>query len=69
MILIGGINLYLDAAVNIIIQTEFGWLKKGFNDDPEHNTANKVCALSIITTVSFHYFAYFSLIFRSLRIF
>jgi hypothetical protein len=62
MILIGGFNLWMDSCVNIIINSKFLW-----SDYGDQQTG--ICALSILTTLTFHYFGYFCLIFRSQRIF
>lgn len=56
LIILGGLSLYLDSAINILIN----WTEP---------TRETVCYLSIFDTLIFHYIAYFSLIFRASRIF
>ena len=61
MILFGGVNLYFDSVINISINSQL-----------YHNYKQKwayICISSIVTTLVFHYIAYFSLIFRAVRIF
>lgn len=61
MIIVGGFCLYLDSIVNVTINSKF-WT----------NYDNKwiyVCVSSVVTTLVFHYIAYFCLIFRAFRIF
>ena len=61
MILIGGMALYLDSLVNIAINSNALW---NAGSEP-----SGVCVLSILTTLTFHYIGYFSVIFRAKRIF
>ena len=59
MILMGGVALFFDSLVNVILklisQNETG--------------AYIICALSVLTTCTSHYIAFFSLIYRAQRIF
>ena len=61
MIILGGICLWADSVVNIFIND------KVFQNPNSQN--EYICATSIITTFTFHYIAYFCLIFRASRIF
>ena len=61
MILIGGMALYSDSLINIIINSDALWTVR--------SEAIGVCVLSILTTLTFHYIGYFSVIFRAKRIF
>jgi len=63
MILIGGVNLFLDSIVNVAINSKAVWGTDKFIE------SNGICILSIVTTTTFHYFAFFSVIFRAKRIF
>ena len=62
LIMIGGINLFLDSMSNIVINTKMPKLM--FEQE-----TNLICYLSIVTTVIFHYIGYFAIVFRAQRIF
>mmetsp|Transcript_1993 Transcript_1993/g.3511 ORF Transcript_1993/g.3511 Transcript_1993/m.3511 type:complete len:160 (+) Transcript_1993:3-482(+) len=62
MILIGGIGLYLDSVINLMIMH----LQ---NSDRDPDNLKMITILSIIATCSMHYISYFSIIFRAQRIF
>ena len=62
MILMGGMCLYLDSVVNILMQTKLGYERLS-------HPKTMICAMSVSTTVLFHYTAYFCIIFRGIRIF
>lgn len=55
LILLGGVALYIDAMVNILLLNEID--------------QRASCYLSIVVTLTVHYTAYFSLLFRANRIF
>lgn len=62
MILIAGFSLLGDSLVNIIINTNDIW-------GTEEYQYQGICSISIMDTLTFHYIAYFAIIFRGRRIF
>ena len=57
MIITGGIGLYLDALLNIVLMTM------------SEDSKKLKCFISIITTMTVHYLGYLSLVFRAQRVF
>jgi hypothetical protein len=57
MIITGGIGLYLDATLNIVLMSL----------GPEYKELK--CLISILTTCTVHYLGYFSLVSRAQRVF
>ena len=55
MIVLEGVSLFFDSAMNFIIMTD------GVSDEWD-------CSLGIVTTVTFHYIAFASIVLRAYRI-
>ena len=68
MIILGGLALWIDSCINVTLNSKF--YVSDFPTKSEVEAKNVYfCWISIIDTMTFHYIAYFCIIFRGQRIF